>query len=113
MSPTPRGVSHAAFFDELDRTAPACHLVARDYGHTGMMDDDTQGARLMLTRTVCRSGGARAPMRRFVADATNVFLNKWVAEDAAAMDDIRAWPDQAPVALSVVEFWDGKAIEDL
>ncbi|OQU91749.1 hypothetical protein SORBI_3001G243300, partial [Sorghum bicolor] len=109
----PRGVSHAAFFDELDRAAPACHLVARDYGHTDMMDDDTPGARGMLTRTVCRSGGARAPMRRFVAGATVAFLNKWVAGDAAAMDGIRTRPDQAPVALSVVEFRDEKAIEDL
>lgn len=106
----PRGVSHAAFYDELHGAAPACHLVVRDYGHTDMMDDDTPGARGMLTRTICRSGGARAPMRRFVAGATVAFLKKWVAGDAAAMDSITARPDQAPVALSVVEFGDEKAI---
>jgi hypothetical protein len=34
----PRGVSHAAFYGELDRAAaPACHLVAGDYGHPNMM----------------------------------------------------------------------------
>ncbi|RLM59131.1 hypothetical protein C2845_PM18G12300 [Panicum miliaceum] len=42
----PRGVRHAAFYGELDRAAaPACHLVAGDYGHPNMMDDDTPGAR--------------------------------------------------------------------
>ncbi|CAN6323944.1 unnamed protein product [Urochloa humidicola] len=105
----PRGVSHAEFYGELDRGgagAPACHchMVARDYGHTDMMDDDTPGARGMLTRAICRSGGARAPMRRFVGGATVAFLKKWVGGDGEALDGIRARPEQAPVALSVVEF---------
>ncbi|XP_062205986.1 chlorophyllase-2 [Phragmites australis] len=101
----PRGVSHAAFYDEC--AAPVCHLVARDYGHTDMMDDDTPGARGLATRVLCRSGGARAPMRRFVGGATVAFLRKWVGGDGAALDGIRARPEQAPVALSVVEFLDG------
>ncbi|KAL6641100.1 hypothetical protein ACP70R_019281 [Stipagrostis hirtigluma subsp. patula] len=100
----PRGVSHAEFYDEC--VAPACHLVARDYGHTDMMDDDTPGARGMATRALCRSGGARAPMRRFVGGATVAFLRKWVGGDGAALGGIRARPEQAPVALSVVEFLD-------
>jgi chlorophyllase len=102
----PRGVSHAAFYAELDccAAAPAascCHLVARDYGHTDMMDDDTPG-----TRGFCRSGGARAPMRRFVGGAAVAFLKKWVRGDGAALDGIRACPEQEPVVLSVVEFDD-------
>ncbi|OEL32262.1 Chlorophyllase-2, chloroplastic [Dichanthelium oligosanthes] len=109
----PLGVSHAAFYDELDCAAApptaACHLVARDYGHTDMMDDDTPGARGMLTRMICRSGGDRAPMRRFVGGATVAFLNKWVGGDGAALDGIRACPEQSPVGLSVVEFLDDKA----
>ncbi|CAN6283285.1 unnamed protein product [Urochloa humidicola] len=101
----PRGVSHAEFYGELEGAgAAACHMVARDYGHTDMMDDDTPGARGMLTRAICRSGGARAPMRRFVGGATVAFLKKWVGGDGAALDGIRARPEQAPVALSVVEF---------
>jgi chlorophyllase len=108
----PRGVSHAAFYAELDRAAApgACHLVAADYGHTDMMDDDTPGARGMLTRAICRSGGARAPMRRFVGGAAVAFLDKWVRGDGAAMNGIRARPEQAPVALSVVEFLDEEAV---
>jgi chlorophyllase len=107
----PRGVSHAAFCDEVDSAAaPACHLVARDYGHTDMMDDDTPGARGMLTRAICRSGGARAPMRRFVGGATVAFLQRWVGGDAAALDGIRARPEQAPVALSIVEFLGDEAM---
>ncbi|KAF8722871.1 hypothetical protein HU200_022004 [Digitaria exilis] len=108
----PRGVSHAAFYGELDVGAAgaACHLVAGEYGHTDMMDDETPGARGMLTRMICRSGGARAPMRRFVGGATVAFLNKWVGGDGAAMDGIRARPEEAPVALSVVEFLDDKAM---
>ena len=108
----PRGVSHAAFYGELDRAAAAgaCHLVAADYGHTDMMDDDTPGARGMLTRAICRSGGARAPMRRFVGGAAVAFLDKWVRGVGAALDGIRARPEQAPVALSVVEFLDEEAV---
>ncbi|CAN6288167.1 unnamed protein product [Urochloa humidicola] len=111
----PRGVSHAEFYGELDRGgagAPACHchMVARDYGHTDMMDDDTPGARGMLTRAICRSGGARAPMRRFVGGATVAFLKKWVGGDGEALDGIRARPEQAPVALSVVEFLGDDAV---
>ncbi|KAJ1295504.1 hypothetical protein BS78_01G229100 [Paspalum vaginatum] len=104
----PRGVSHAAFYDELapGPGAAACHIVAGDYGHTDMMDDDTPGARGLLTRAVCRSGGARAPMRRFVAGATVAFLDRWARGDGAALDGIRARPELAPVALSVVEFLD-------
>ncbi|WVZ59037.1 hypothetical protein U9M48_009245 [Paspalum notatum var. saurae] len=110
----PRGVSHAAFYDELAPAAAArhCHLVARDYGHTDMMDDDTPGARGLLTRAVCRSGGARAPMRRFVAGATVAFLNRWVRGDGDALDSIRARPELAPVALSVVEFLDEEEIKE-
>ncbi|TKV94045.1 hypothetical protein SEVIR_9G247800v4 [Setaria viridis] len=110
----PRGVSHAAFCDEMDpASAPACHLVARDYGHTDMMDDDTPGARGMLTRAICRSGGARAPMRRFVGGATVAFLKRWVGGDGAALDGIRARPEQAPVALSVVEFLGDEAMAQI
>ncbi|TVT99183.1 hypothetical protein EJB05_55452, partial [Eragrostis curvula] len=100
----PLGVSHAAFFDEC--AGAACHLVARDYGHLDMMDDDTPGVRGMLTRAVCRSGGARAPMRRFVGGATVSFLRKWVGGDGAALEGIRARPETAPVVLSVDEFVD-------
>lgn len=102
----PRGVSHAAFYDELCAGAGKCHLVARDYGHTDMMDDDTGGARGMLARALCRSGGARGPMRRFVAGATVAFLNKWVGGDGAAMDGVRECPETTPVVLSVAEFAD-------
>ncbi|CAL4941913.1 unnamed protein product [Urochloa decumbens] len=107
----PRGVSHAEFYGELNRGgAAACHMVARDYGHTDMMDDDTPGARGMLTRAICRSGGAREPMRRFVGGATVAFLKKWVGGDGEALDGIRARPEQAPVALSVVEFLGDEAV---
>ncbi|KAK3157613.1 hypothetical protein QOZ80_2AG0125080 [Eleusine coracana subsp. coracana] len=101
----PKGVSHAAFYDECAGVR-RCHLVARDYGHTDMMDDDTGGARGMLTRALCRSGGAREPMRRFVAGATVAFLKKWTGGDGAALDGIRACPETSPVVLSVLEFED-------
>ncbi|CAN6299368.1 unnamed protein product [Urochloa humidicola] len=105
----PRGVSHAAFYGELDCAAAVsaasvdacCHLVARDYGHMDMMDDDAPGSRV-----VCRGGGDREPMRRFVGGATVAFMEKWVGADGAALDGIRKCPEQAPVVLSVVEFDD-------
>jgi chlorophyllase len=104
----PPGVSHEAFFDEC--AGDRCHLVARDYGHTDMMDDDTPGARGLLTRALCRSGGARAPMRRFVAGATVAFLKKWTGGEGAALDGIRKRPEASPVVLSVVEFVDDTQI---
>ncbi|XP_040384304.1 chlorophyllase-2 [Oryza brachyantha] len=107
----PRGVSHDDFYGEC--AAPtACHLVARDYGHTDMMDDVTPGARGLATRAVCRSGGARAPMRRFVGGAMVAFLKRWVGGEPGLLDGIRARPETAPVALSVVEFRDGGDDDD-
>ncbi|XP_047067788.1 chlorophyllase-2-like [Lolium rigidum] len=95
----PLGVSHAEFYREC--AAPACHLVARDYGHTDMMDDVTGGA-----KGLCKSGGARAPMRRFVGGAMVAFLEKWVEGRPEWLDGIRERPEVAPVVLSAVEFRD-------
>jgi chlorophyllase len=78
-----------------------------------MMDDDTPGARGMLTRALCRRGGARAPMRRFVGGATVAFLERWVVGDGVALDGIRARPEQAPVALSIVEFLGDEAMAQI
>ncbi|EMS51443.1 Chlorophyllase-2, chloroplastic [Triticum urartu] len=100
----PLGVSHAEFYDEC--SAPACHLVARDYGHTDMMDDVTTGAKGLATRALCKSGGARAPMRRFVAGGMVAFLNKWVEGKPEWLDAMRERTDVTPVVLSVVEFRD-------
>ncbi|KAK1677480.1 hypothetical protein QYE76_038328 [Lolium multiflorum] len=109
----PLGVSHAEFYREC--AAPACHLVARDYGHTDMMDDvacgakglcKSGGAKGLATRAVCKSGGARAPMRRFVAGAMVAFLKKWVEGRPQWLDGIRERPEVAPVVLSAVEFRD-------
>ncbi|CAM0947211.1 unnamed protein product [Alopecurus aequalis] len=100
----PLGVSHAAFYAEC--AAPACHLVARDYGHTDMMDDVTTGAKGLATRCVCKSGESRAPMRRFVGGAMVAFLKKWVEGRPEWLDGIRERPEVAPVVLSVVEFRD-------
>lgn len=100
----PLGVSHAEFYDEC--AAPACHLVARDYGHTDMMDDVTTGAKGLATRALCKSGGARAPMRRFVAGAMVAFLKKWVQGKPEWLDAMREQTVVAPVVLSVVEFRD-------
>ncbi|KQJ96759.1 chlorophyllase-2, chloroplastic [Brachypodium distachyon] len=100
----PLGVSHAAFYDEC--AGAACHLVARDYGHTDMMDDVTRGAKGLATRAVCKSGEARAPMRRFVGGAMVAFLKKWVEGRPEWLDGIRERPEVAPVFLSVVEFQD-------
>ncbi|EEE50970.1 hypothetical protein OsJ_31546 [Oryza sativa Japonica Group] len=100
----PPGVSHGEFYGEC--AAPACHLVARDYGHTDMMDDVTPGARGLATRAVCRSGGARAPMRRFFGGAMVAFVKRWVEGEPELLDCVRARPETAPVVLSAVEFRD-------
>jgi chlorophyllase len=95
----PLGVSHAEFYHEC--AGPACHLVARDYGHTDMMDDVACGA-----KGLCKSGGARAAMRRFVGGAMVAFLKKWVEGRPEWLDGIRERPEVAPVVLSAVEFRD-------
>ncbi|KAM0915209.1 hypothetical protein ACQ4PT_010982 [Festuca glaucescens] len=100
----PLGVSHAAFYNKC--AAPACHLVARDYGHIDMMDDVTSGAKGLATHAVCKSGEARAPMRRFIGGAMVAFLKKWVEGRPEWLDGIRERPEVAPVVLSAVEFRD-------
>uniref|UniRef100_J3N2Q8 Uncharacterized protein n=1 Tax=Oryza brachyantha TaxID=4533 RepID=J3N2Q8_ORYBR len=51
-------------------------------------------------------------MRRFVGGAMVAFLKRWVGGEPGLLDGIRARPETAPVALSVVEFRDGGDDDD-
>uniref|UniRef100_A0A0D9XJS7 Uncharacterized protein n=1 Tax=Leersia perrieri TaxID=77586 RepID=A0A0D9XJS7_9ORYZ len=107
----PPGVSHDDFYGELSSSPARCHFVARDYGHTDMMDDVTPGVKGIATRAVCLSGaGGRRPMRRFVGGAMVAFVKRWVEGSPELLEGIRRRPEMAPVVLSVVEFSDEEAM---
>ncbi|PKU83808.1 chlorophyllase-2, chloroplastic-like [Dendrobium catenatum] len=102
---SPQGVSHQDFFDECK--SPACHLVAKDYGHLDILDDETKGIRGKATYCLCAHGKAREPMRSFVGGALVAFMRAYLEGD---MDDLWSlWdnPELAiPVAVSIACFQD-------
>ncbi|WOK96929.1 chlorophyllase-2, chloroplastic [Canna indica] len=105
----PKGVSHQDFFDEC--CAPACHFVARDYGHLDMLDDETKGVRGKATYCLCKNGGSRKPMRAFVGGAMVAFMKAYLEGDSGFLMGIRDDPQISPVELSVVNFLEPKITE--
>ncbi|XP_019165169.1 PREDICTED: chlorophyllase-2, chloroplastic-like [Ipomoea nil] len=98
----PKGSNYAAFYSKC--RAPACCLVAKDYGHTDMLDDDTRGSlRGMLTYCMCKNGPARAPMRAFVGGAVVAFLRGFLESDMNPLMGIIDQTETAPVELQPVD----------
>ncbi|XVF63053.1 hypothetical protein PTKIN_Ptkin09bG0057900 [Pterospermum kingtungense] len=98
----PKGVNHEDFFKECRK--PACHFVAKDYGHLDMLDDDTKGIRGRSSYCLCKNGKAREPMRRFVAGAIVAFMKAFLDADNTDLFAIRDGHETAPVELKTVEF---------
>ena len=98
----PAGVNHRDFAAEC--SPPLCHLVAEDYGHLDMLDDVTNGLRGKATYCLCKSGGARGPMRRFVGGAVVAFLRAFLRGER---DDLLTLKDDVslfPVRVSTADF---------
>ncbi|XP_022739103.1 chlorophyllase-2, chloroplastic-like [Durio zibethinus] len=100
----PKGVNHEDFFKECKK--PACHFVAKDYGHLDMLDDDTKGIRGRSSYCLCKNGKAREPMRRFVGGVIVAFMKAYLNGDNTDLIAIRDGHETAPVELKTIEFLD-------
>lgn len=98
----PEGVNHRDFFAEC--RPPACYFVAKDYGHSDVLDDDTPGARGKITYCTCKNGPARGPMRAFVGGAMVAFMRAYLEGDARDLLALRDDLGVSPVELSPVTF---------
>lgn len=98
----PEGVNHENFFNEC--RAPVCYLVAKDFGHLDMLDDDTRGVRGKSTYCLCKNGKARSPMRKFVGGAVVAFLKAALDGDRRDLMAIRDRTEFAPLELQRAEF---------
>lgn len=98
----PNGVNHKDFFNEC--RGPACHFVAKEYGHLDMLDDDTKGFRGKSTYCLCKNGESRGPMRRFVGGVMVAFMEAYLNGDASELMCIRFGQVPAPVELQTIEF---------
>ncbi|KAF6141196.1 hypothetical protein GIB67_018286 [Kingdonia uniflora] len=98
----PKGVNHEDFFNEC--SPPTCYFVVKDYGHTDMLDDVTNGIRGQATYCTCKNGKAREPMRRFVGGIMVAFMRAFLEDDYSDLNAIRDMQEIAPVELQTVEF---------
>lgn len=98
----PKGVSHEDFFDEC--CAPACHFVAKDYGHSDVLDDETKGLRGKASYCLCVNGRARKPMREFVGGVMVAFLRGYLDGEMEDLLALKDKPESRPIELSAVSF---------
>ncbi|CAL5075505.1 unnamed protein product [Urochloa decumbens] len=101
----PGEVSHAEFYRECK--PPCYHLVAKDYGHLDMLDDDAPE----LVTCLCKGGeGCKGVMRRTVAGIMVAFLRSALGgggEEDGDGDYLKAIlrdPALAPTTLDPVEY---------
>jgi len=96
----PVEVSHAEFYREC--RPPCYHLVARDYGHLDMLDDDAP----KLVTGLCKQGSSdKDVMRRTVAGIMVAFLRSALGdEDGEDLKAILGDPGLAPTTLDPVEY---------
>ncbi|KAI4345685.1 hypothetical protein L6164_012785 [Bauhinia variegata] len=99
----PKGVNHENFFNECPK--PSWYFVAKDYGHSDMLDDDTKGFRGKSTYCVCKNGESRKPMRRFVGGAIVAFLKAYLQGHYGDLMAVRDRQETVPLELKTVEFY--------
>ncbi|KAI0516342.1 hypothetical protein KFK09_009014 [Dendrobium nobile] len=99
----PEGVSHQEFYDEC--RAPACHLVAKDYGHMDTLDDDTKGIVGKASYCLCAKGKTREPMRNFVGGVMVAFMRAYLNGDMEDLLTLKGDPNHAiPIGVSIASF---------
>ncbi|KAH1046724.1 hypothetical protein J1N35_037508 [Gossypium stocksii] len=97
----PKGVNHEDFFKECRK--PACHIVAKDYGHLDMLDDETNGFRGRSSYCLCKNGQAREPMRRFVGGVVVASMKAYLNGDNTDLIALKDGNEAAPVELKTIE----------
>ncbi|HPF39781.1 MAG TPA: hypothetical protein P5081_17735 [Phycisphaerae bacterium] len=80
----PDGDNYAAFFDACP--SPSVLVVATDYGHGDMLDEETAG----LAASVCESNADREPMRRLTAGLLVAFFRAHLQNNSEIPDGIEA-----------------------
>ncbi|TMW85171.1 hypothetical protein EJD97_023627 [Solanum chilense] len=98
----PKGVNHRDFYNECVR--PACYVVAKDYGHVDMLDDETKGVRGKATYGLCKNGKCREPMRRFVGGIVIAFLEDYLKGNSSDLMAIKDGYVTLPVELQDMDF---------
>ncbi|GLT99559.1 hypothetical protein SLE2022_169930 [Rubroshorea leprosula] len=98
----PKGVNHEDFFREC--RPPACHFVAKDYGHLDVLDDVTEGIRGRASYCLCKNGKSREPMRKFVGGIVVAFMKAYLNGDESDLIAVRDGVETPPVELQTVEF---------
>ncbi|KAF7047045.1 hypothetical protein CFC21_056023 [Triticum aestivum] len=95
----PAEVGRAEFYRKC--RPPCYHVVARDYGHLDLLDDD---APALITGLVCESGdGPRDAMRRCVAGIMVAFLNAALGAEDGDLQAIVRDPAVSPAVLDPVD----------
>ncbi|KAH0637189.1 chlorophyllase-2, chloroplastic-like [Solanum tuberosum] len=98
----PNGVNHRDFYNECCR--PVCYVVAKDYGHVDMLDDETKGVRGKATYCLCKNGKSREPMRRFVGGIVVAFLEDYLKGNSSDLMAIKDGYITLPVELQDADF---------
>ncbi len=89
----PAGDNHEQFY--AASPSPAWHVVATEYGHADMIDEDAARKAAFL----CRGNDVRDPMRRLTAGLLVAFFRASLQNDPSAFDLINA--SEAPTAVTV------------
>jgi chlorophyllase len=79
-------------------------IVAKDYGHMHMLDDETKGLRGNLTYCVAKNGKERKPMRLFTGGIMVAFLMAYLEKKKGYFMAIKDDPGVAPVEFSTYSF---------
>jgi len=90
----PGGDNHVQFYEAS--AAPVWHIIALDYGHGDMLDEDVAA----LAAVVCSSGEERDKMRKLTAGLLTAFFRGTLQGESAAfatLSDVGA----APTAITV------------
>ncbi|KAG5587890.1 hypothetical protein H5410_048324 [Solanum commersonii] len=96
------GINHRDFYNECCR--PVRYVVAKDYGHVDMLDDETKGVRGKATYCLCKNGKSREPMRRFVGGIVVAFLEDYLKGNSSDLMAIKDGYVTLPVELQDVDF---------
>ncbi|XP_027096145.1 chlorophyllase-1-like [Coffea eugenioides] len=93
----PEGVNHAEFFNECK--PPCCYFLAKEYGHTGMLDDGAA----KLGNCACKRGSQpRYLMRKAVAGIVVAFMESYLKNNESDLLAVINNPKSAPITLDPV-----------
>ncbi|KAL5542018.1 hypothetical protein UlMin_009728 [Ulmus minor] len=91
---TPKGISHEEFYKKCEK--PACYLVAKEYGHMDMLNDNCI---VKMLCCICKGGKCRGPMRKFVGGVVVAFMNAYLKGDDSSLMAIKDGHGKIPVEL--------------